>query len=159
MMQKTLKEWLKPWRMGTQLRVLSESYPMNSNMVGFRFRLCPKNNNPWLFMVSQFCPRKPLQKWLCIASRLLTPRKNTLLCSYSAAQLCLRNPHFLALNPFNAEATFIQCKRTQRFLKTIQTLSCWYSLEISRRVLSDEYPFARVSVIFQDFRIILYWPK
>ena len=29
--------------------------------------------------------------------------------------------------------------------------SCW--------VLSDEYPFTRVSVIFQFFCIILYWPN
>ena len=35
-------------------------------------------------------------------------------------------------NPSNAEAiTFIQSARTQRFLKTIQNLSCWYSLESS----------------------------
>ena len=47
--------------------------------------------------------------------------------------------------------------RMQIFLKTIETLSCWYSLENSRRVLSDDYPFARVSSIFQDFYIILYW--
>ena len=62
-------------------------------------------------------------------------------------------------NPSNAEATFVQSTRTQIFLKTIQTLSCWYSLDSSRGVLSDEYPFARVSVIFQDFCINLYWPK
>ena len=35
------------------------------------------------------------------------------------------------------------------FLKTIQTLSCWYSLDSSSGVPSDEYPSARVSVIFQ----------
>ena len=28
---------LKPWQMGTQLRVLSESFPMNTNMTGFRW--------------------------------------------------------------------------------------------------------------------------
>ena len=55
------------------------------------------------------------------------------------------------INPSNAEATFFQSARTQRFLKTIRTLSCWYSLESSLLVLSDEYPFARVSVIFQLF--------
>ena len=32
----TLK-WLKPWHMGTHLRVLSESYPINTNMTGFRW--------------------------------------------------------------------------------------------------------------------------
>ena len=44
------------------------------------------------------------------------------------------------------------------FLITIQTLPYWYSLESSRWVLSDEYLFARVSVIFQVFCIILYNP-
>ena len=29
MMKKTTEKWLKPWNMGTHLRVLSESYPMN----------------------------------------------------------------------------------------------------------------------------------
>ena len=29
--------WLKPWHMGTHLRVLNESYPMNTNMTGFRW--------------------------------------------------------------------------------------------------------------------------
>ena len=34
-----------------------------------------------------------------------------------------------------------------------------HALESSRGVLSDEYLLARVSIIFQDFCIILYWPK
>ena len=38
------------------------------------------------------------------------------------------------------------------------TLSCWYSLDSPQGVLSDEYPFARVTVLFQDFYIILYEP-
>ena len=61
--------------------------------------------------------------------------------------------------PSNAKATFVQSTQMQRFLKTIQTLSCWYSLESSHGALSDVYPFARVSVIFQDFCISLYWPN
>ena len=32
----------------------------------------------------------------------------------------------------------------------------WYSLESSCRVLSDEYPYTRVSVIFQLFLALLY---
>ena len=71
----------------------------------------------------------------------------------------LANPNIKRVNPSNAEATFIQSTRTQIFSKTIETLSCWYSLESSRRVLSFEYPFARVSVIFLVFCIILYWPN
>ena len=34
--------------------------------------------------------------------------------------------------PSNAEATYVQSIRMQRFLKNIQTMSCWYSLESSR---------------------------
>ena len=33
------------------------------------------------------------------------------------------------LNPSNAEATFVQSTRTQRFLKTFWMLSWWYSLD------------------------------
>ena len=35
MMQKPVK-LLKPWHMGTHLRVLRESFSMNTNMAGFR---------------------------------------------------------------------------------------------------------------------------
>ena len=31
------KKLLRPWHMGTYLRVLSESFPMNTNMAGFRW--------------------------------------------------------------------------------------------------------------------------
>ena len=34
---KNVKEWLKPWHMDTHLRVLSESYLMNTNMTGIRW--------------------------------------------------------------------------------------------------------------------------
>ena len=33
---KSSEKWLKLWHMGTHLRVLRESYPMNTNMTGFR---------------------------------------------------------------------------------------------------------------------------
>ena len=65
----------------------------------------------------------------------------------------------LVLNPFNAEASFVQSTRTQRSLKTLLTLSSWYSLNSSRQVISDEYPFARCSVIFQVFYNFLYRPN
>ena len=29
------EKWVKPWHMGTHLRVLSESFPMNTNKTGF----------------------------------------------------------------------------------------------------------------------------
>ena len=31
------RKWLKPWHVDTHLGVLSESYPMNTNMIGFRW--------------------------------------------------------------------------------------------------------------------------
>ena len=34
-----------------------------------------------------------------------------------------------SINPYNAKATFVQSTWMQRFLKTIQTLSFWYSLD------------------------------
>ena len=37
MMQNKTWKWLKPWHMGTHLRVLSMSYPMNSGMIGIRW--------------------------------------------------------------------------------------------------------------------------
>ena len=81
-------------------------------------------------------------------------------------QLCLSMKDFIKIvrlvlatvsvngfNHSNAEATIVRSTRTGRFLKTIQTLSCWYSLDSSRWVLSvsNEYPCARVTNIFQGF--------
>ena len=45
------------------------------------------------------------------------------------------------INPTDAEATLSQGT-------TMQSWSCWYSLDSSKWVLSDEYPYDRVSVIF-----------
>ena len=61
------------------------------------------------------------------------------------------SPSIGRVNPSNAGATFVQSTRAQRFLKIIQTPSCWYSLDSSHWVLSYEYPFARVSIIFRCF--------
>ena len=36
---KNPEKWLKTWHMGTHLRVLSKSYPMNTNMTGFRWKI------------------------------------------------------------------------------------------------------------------------
>ena len=48
-------------------------------------------------------------------------------------------------------------QRSKEIMKITLTLSCWYSSESSRRVLSYEYPFAMVSVISQLFVIISCW--
>ena len=42
-------------------------------------------------------------------------------------------------------------QKKQNIMKIILTLSCWYSLGSSHWALLDEYPCARVSVIFQLF--------
>ena len=73
----------------------------------------------------------------------------------SAVSLTLQMP----FNHYNAEVTFIQGTRIQRSLKTIWTLSCWHSLDSSRWVLSNEDPCTRVTVTFQVFCIISYWPN
>ena len=57
----------------------------------------------------------------------------------------------MKVNPSTAEATFVLSTRTQNLLKTIETLSCWYSLESSHRVHSDEYQYAGVLVIYRFF--------
>ena len=57
-------------------------------------------------------------------------------------------------NPSNAEATFIQSTVKQRFLKktTTSSKSCNVGIHwIDLADHSDEYPCARVSVIFQVF--------
>ena len=55
----------------------------------------------------------------------------------------------VCFNSSNDEATctFVQSTSVQRFLETILTLSCWYSLDSSHWVPSDEYPCAIVSII------------
>ena len=53
------------------------------------------------------------------------------------------------INPPNAEATFVQSTRMQRFLTIILTLSCCYSFNSSQYVLPEEYPCARVLNILQ----------
>ena len=47
----------------------------------------------------------------------------------------------------------------QKLMKIIWILSCWYSLESSRWVLTYEYPCARVSVTLQYFHIIFLLTK
>ena len=64
----------------------------------------------------------------------------------------------LLFNSSNAEATFTQ-STTMQFLKIILTLSCWYSLDGSRWVLSYEYHMPSFQSFFQIVWINLYWPN
>ena len=58
-----------------------------------------------------------------------------------------------SLSPSNAEATYIQSTRTQNHLNPVMLVFIGkLSLNILRRV-----PYARVSVIFQRFLVILSW--
>ena len=61
----------------------------------------------------------------------------------------------LVMSDFKDHCTIRPCLPAS-FLKIIQTMSCWYSLDSPHWVLSDEYPDARVSTIFQVFCSILY---
>ena len=49
---------------------------------------------------------------------------------------------------FKCWSFFVWETRRKKGLKTIQTLSYWYSFESSFSELSDEYPCARVHIIF-----------
>ena len=81
---------------------------------------------------------------------LVTHLTNTKRCkkSWKMTETLSYGTHLTLLN---AETTFVEGTRTQKPLKIIETLSSWYLLESSHWVLSDEYPFARVSVFFQLF--------
>ena len=57
------------------------------------------------------------------------------------------NPMLMTLCLQWIRCYFCPKNKAQLFLKTIQTLSCWYSLDSSCWALSDEYPCARVSII------------
>ena len=48
----------------------------------------------------------------------------------------------------------ILLKITLEMTTILQNISSWYSLDSSH---SDEYPYGRVSFIFQIFCVILYW--
>ena len=55
-------------------------------------------------------------------------------------------------NPSNAQTTFVQSTRMQRFLKIIQTLSCWYSLDSSQWVSMCQ-GFSNFSGFFASFSV------
>ena len=78
--------------------------------------------------------------WLCI-----------IVCHIQSTKMVAHHFNAFDINPFAAEVIFIQCTKKQIIMKIIGTRSHGYSYESSRWVLSDEYPFARVSVIFQVF--------
>ena len=130
-------------------------------MVPFYLHICPRRifneqfcTSLWyrvrisLYMVSLFsCLGHCIIIWCVSSTTKLT------LCMYkhsSIKRLSFKST-VVTFNPSNAKATFIQSTRAQQFLTNIKTLSCRYSLDSSRRELSDEYPFPRGSVIFRVF--------
>ena len=65
----------------------------------------------------------------------------------------------ISIKPSYAEATLVQSTRMQRFLKTMQTLSCWYSLDNSHWVLSDARLSTILKVFFASFWIDQIYPQ
>ena len=63
----------------------------------------------------------------------------------SGSQVCM------SVNPVDNAVTFVQCKKMQKIMKILLTKSFGYSYESPRQELSDEYPFAMVSVFFLGF--------
>ena len=61
--------------------------------------------------------------------------------------------------PFQCSGNFLPKHKVATNFGSHLTLSCWYSWDSSRWALSDEYPCARVSIVFQFFCVILYWPN
>ena len=63
------------------------------------------------------------------------------------------------VNPSNAKATFQLKHKDAEIFENHLNPACWYSLDSSCWVLLNEYPCARVSVIFEGFCIIWYLPN
>ena len=61
-------------------------------------------------------------------------------------------------NSLIAEATW-SFQRLQIYIQTNLTLSCWRPFESSCWVLSYEYQYVRVAVLFQFFSIISFWTE
>ena len=59
------------------------------------------------------------------------------------------------LSPSYAEASFVRSTRTLKPLKTMPTLSCWYSLNSSL----NEYQHCRVKMVFKNLCILVPWTK
>ena len=68
MMQKHAKR-LKPWHIGTHLRVLSDSFALNTNMTGFRMFL--KNRCPCAFIEVSHSIRKVKMWFVCFSIKFL----------------------------------------------------------------------------------------
>ena len=105
--------------MGARLRVLSENYPLNTNMTGFRWS-------------SKICVRV---LWTKVASALEGLSSNGL-----TSQL----PTVTSLNPYAAGGQVDQYIIMQKSWKITETVAYGYSFESTRWGLSNEYQYDRV---------------
>ena len=104
--------------MGTHLRVLSESYPMNTNMTGLQ----------WFSKIfASFCGLDEsslsigsVKTMVVEVAMSQNPTTDNGLSTFPAYDTTsAHNPHKAPFNPSNAKATFIQSTRRQRLLKTV----------------------------------------
>ena len=102
---KTPDKALKPWHVGTHLRVLCEGSPMSTNMTGF------------IWFSKNFC--------------VFVNRMKVAL----ALEGFIKGFKVSSFNSSNAKATYVLSTRMQRFLKNTLTLPRWYSLDSSCWVL------------------------
>ena len=126
------------------------------------FRNVVRTNNSNPSLIAQQIYLSFLQKYKRLKHEWVNPFMRKSPWSFGYHYLCIYIMKVIFrkyLNPSRRWNTFVQSTRMQRFLETIQTLSCWYSLDSSHRVLSYEFQFVRVSVIFQVLCIILYLPN
>ena len=87
-----------------------------------------------------FCIWRSAKRWI-IPNCFTQWRRMTVQTKGENLQHASRPAKETRINPSNSKAILVQRTRMQRSLKTILIRSCWYLLESSRRVLSDEYPW------------------
>ena len=144
---KRTEKWLKPWHMGTHLRLLKESYLMNTNMTRTRWffkNLCILVL--WTLVIIIIPPSN-----ISLSMRLWESyywNRQAIVGSYNDKHERVTYMHRLKMLTFSM-LRLLSSKALE--LWKFWILSCWYSLVSSHRVPTYEYPFAKLSVIFQLF--------
>ena len=168
------KKWQKPWHMGTYLRVLWKSYPMNTNMAGFRwfsnlfYSLCFRQKllQHWLEVLKMVASKTLLEimwiyytldshssktDWLClhlISSTISNNREKHLHSSSS-----LHSSSLISTASFNALKPFIM-----KYSINLSEANCCLELIVSISfIIITVVIFVTVVIIL--FHGLLWWPS